>query len=240
MENEIPGEARRARWITYAIAFGITTLIFGTALFVSNYFNDVRAAEIRAAQDNISIDILSIETQFDLLAEQSCRDISESSILSTELRSIAERLSYLEGQSGVDTEELTSLKRYYSLLQIKDILLMQRVSEKCRLNPVFLLYFYSNEGDCDTCEEQGDVLTELSRDYPQLRVYSFDYNLSVSPLRTLININNVENDLPALVIKENVYYGFRDSEAIKEILPELAELKTATSTDKTTEAKNSR
>src|SRR3990167_4331812 len=239
MDNETPGEARKARWLTYVIAFGITTIIFGTALYVSNYFNDLRAAEIRAAQDNISIDILSSETQFDLLAEQSCRDISESSILSTELRSIAERLSYLEGQSGVDTEELTSLKRYYSLLQIKDILLMQRVSEKCRLNPVFL-FFYSNEGDCDTCEEQGDVLTELSRDYPQLRVYSFDYNLAVSPLRTLININNVEDDLPALVIKENVYYGFRDSEAIKEILPELAKLKTATSTDKTTEAKNSR
>ena len=230
MDSEHVGEARKARWLTYVIAFGITTIIFGTALYVSNYFNDLRAAEIRAAQDNISIDILSIETQFDLLAEQSCRDISESSVLSTELRSIAERLSYLESQTGVNVEELTSLKRYYSLLQIKDLLLMQRVSEKCRLNPVFILYFYSNEGDCEACEDQGDILTELSRSYPQLRVYSFDYNLSVSPLRTLININNVEKDLPALVIKEEVYYGFRSVDDIKQILPELATLQMATST----------
>ncbi len=226
MEENTP-ETRKTRWATYAVAFAITALIFGTALYASNYFNDLRAAEIRAAQDNISIDILSIETQFDLLAEHSCRDISESSVLSTELRSIAERLSYLESQTGVDPEELTQLKRYYSLLQIKDLLLMQRVSEKCSLNPVFILYFYSNEGDCEECEEQGYVLTELTREYPQLRVYSFDYNLSLSPLRTLLQIYNVGDTLPALVIKGDVYSGIHDADAINKILPELAKLKKA-------------
>src|SRR3989344_3400208 len=128
MEEKID-DVRKARWMTYAIAFAITALIFGTALYVSNYFNNLRVAEIREAQDNISIDILSIETQFDLLAEQSCRDISENSVLSTELRSIAERLSYLETQTSVDEDELMGLKRYYTLLQIKDLLLMQRVAE---------------------------------------------------------------------------------------------------------------
>lgn len=223
--EEHAADIRKARWTTYAVAFGITALIFGTALYASNYFNDLRAAEIRTAQDNISIDILSIETQFDLLAEHSCRDISESSVLSTELLSIAERLSYLETQSGVDSEELTPLRRYYSLLQIKDLLLMQRVAEKCRLNPVFILYFYSNDGDCEQCEEQGYVLTALAQDYPQLRVYSFDYGLPLSPLRTLIQIHDVGEDLPALVIKDTVYYGFHDEDAINEILPELATLK---------------
>ncbi len=227
-------DVRKARWMTYGIAFAITALIFGTALYVSNFFNDLRAAEIRTAQDNISIDILSIETQFDLLAEHSCRDISEDSVLSTELRSIADRLSYLESQTGVDEEELVRLKRYYSLLQIKDLLLMQRVSEKCRLNPVFILYFYSNKGDCEKCEEQGYVLTALSRDYPQLRVYSFDYDLPLSPLRTLIQIHGVENNLPALVIKDHAYYGFHSVEDITKVLPELAKLKKrATSTPET-------
>lgn len=222
--------------MTYGIAFAITALIFTTALYASNYFNDLRAAEIRAAQDNISIDILSIETQFDLLAEHSCRDISESSVLSTELRSIAERLSYLETQTGVDSDELARLKRYYSLLQIKDLLLMQRVSEKCRLNPVFILYFYSNEGDCEKCEEQGYILTALSRDYPQLRIYSFDYNLALSPLKTLIQIHDVQNDLPALVIKNKAYYGLRDIDAINKIIPELAKLKKAATSTPTTSA----
>ncbi len=227
-------QTRRARLGNYAIAFGITALIFATAFYVSTYFSDRRVAEIKNAQDNISIDILSLETQFELLAEHSCKDISENSVLSKEIRPLGERLSYLETQRNVREEELMQLKRYYSLLQIKDFLLMQQVAEKCALKPVFILYFYSNEGDCAECEEQGYVLTALSQTYPQLRVYSFDYNLDLAALRTLIQIHDVGQTSPALVINNKVYYGFHDIAAIEEILPQLATLKkSATSTSAT-------
>ena len=226
-------DTRSARWRTYAIAFLITAFIFATALYASNYFNDRRIADIEATQDNISIDILSLETQFDLLAEHSCQDISENSVLSREIQPLAQRLSYLESQSGVDEDELARLKRYYSLLQIKDLLLMQRVTDKCRLKPVFILYFYSNRGDCDDCEEQGYALTGLAQKYPQLRIYSFDYNLGLSALQTLVDINDVQNDLPALVIKNKAHYGLQRIEYIEKILPELATLETATSSSAT-------
>ncbi len=64
----VVGGTRSVRWQTYVLALVITGAIFGTALYVSNYLNDRRLAEIRATQDNISIDILSLETQFELLA----------------------------------------------------------------------------------------------------------------------------------------------------------------------------
>src|SRR3989338_8777782 len=191
MENPIVG-ARRADWRSYAVALVITTAIFATALYASNYFNERRIAEIRTTQDNISIDILSLETQFDLLAEHSCRDISENSVLSKEIQPVGQRLSYLETQSNVDQTQLTELKRYYSLLEIKDYLLMQQVTAKCGLKPVFILYFYSNKGDCEDCEEQGYALTGLSERYPHLRVYSFDYNLGLSALQTLIDIHDMQ------------------------------------------------
>lgn len=219
---------RNAKWNSYAVAFVITAAIFATALYASNYFNDRRMAGIRVTQDNISIDILSLETQFDLLAEHSCRDISENPVLSKEIRPLADRLSYLETQSSVNQDELTRLKRYYSLLQIKDLLLMRRVAAKCNLKSVFILYFYSNKGDCKDCEEQGYVLTALSLKYPQLRIYSFDYNLDVSALQTLVAINDVQNTLPALSINDKMYYGFRDIEAVEKILPQLATITEST------------
>ncbi|MBI5644732.1 hypothetical protein HY970_01410 [Candidatus Kaiserbacteria bacterium] len=225
---------RSARWSSYLMAFAITALIFATALYVSNYFNNRRIADIQSTQDKISIDILSLETQFELLAQHSCRDISENSVLSTEIQPLAQRLSYLETQSNVNQDELSQLKRYYSLLQIKDLLLMQHVAAKCKLKPVFILYFYSNKGDCEDCEEQGYVLTGLSEKYPQLRIYSFDYNLGLSALRTMIDINNVQDNLPALVINDRPYYGLHDIEEIEKILPQLAMLKKATSTRSTT------
>ena len=230
---------RTARWSSYVVALLITAAIFATALFASDYFNNRRIAEIQATQSNISVDILSLETQFDLLAEHSCQDISENSVLSKEIQPVGQRLAYLETQSNVNQAQLTELKRYYSLLEIKDYLLMQQVTEKCGLKPVFILYFYSNTGDCEDCEEQGYALTGLSETYPQLRVYSFDYNLDLSALQTLIDIHDVQDTppsggLPALVINGKVYYGLRTMSDIQKILPQLATLNVATSTATTT------
>ena len=103
MENPVVN-TRTARWSNYIVAFLITVVIFATALYASNYFNNRRIADIKATQDNISIDILSLETQFDLLAKHSCADISENSILSSEIQSLASRLSYLETQAGVNAD----------------------------------------------------------------------------------------------------------------------------------------
>src|SRR3989338_3259094 len=221
---------RSVNWWSYIIAFLITALMFATAVYASNYFQNRRISEIRATQDDISSDILSIETQFDLLAEHSCSDLGENTILPSELTSLGNQLSYMETQ-GARADEITRLKRLYSLLLIKDYLLMQRIAEKCHLKPVFILYFYSNKGDCGDCENQGYVLTALSREYQQLRVYSFDYNLGIGALRTLISIHDVASTLPALLINDRVYYGFQSVEDIEKILPQLKTLqKSATST----------
>jgi hypothetical protein len=214
------------------LAFAITATIFGTAFYVSNYFNARRVEAIRTMQDNMAVDILSLETQFQLLQELSCRDIRENSVLSNELVSLQNRLAYTERQLGTENEEVLRLKRQYSLLQIKDMLLMKRVSEKCGLQPVFILYFYSNETAdknpvCADCEKQGYVLTALAEKYPSLRVYSFDYSLDLPALKTLININDVPAQLPALVINEKVYNGFKSVEDVETLLPELKKLDTS-------------
>ncbi len=221
---------RNVRWGNYIVAFLITALIFATALYTSSYFNDQRLENIRAMQDTISTDILSLETQFDLLQERSCEDISENTVLSSELRTLANQLSYMEARGSRTQDEVLRLKRLYSLLQIKDYLLMKKIAAKCNLKPVFMLYFYSNKGDCDNCAKQGYVLTALAESYPQLRIYSFDYNLDVSALQTLISIVNVRGQLPALIINGKPYYGFQSVEDINKILPQLATLTKATST----------
>jgi hypothetical protein len=229
---------RYARIGTYIIAFLITALIFATAFYASNYFNNRRVADIRATQDDISTDILSLETQFDLLQEHSCSDIAESTILPSEMTSLGNQLSYMESQGSSNQAEITRLKRLYSLLEIKDYLLMQQLAGKCNLKPVFILYFYSNKGDCHDCEKQGYALTALSETYPELRVYSFDYNLNVGALQTLISIHHVGPTLPAIVVNGETYDSYQSVEDITKILPQLSTLiKSATSTATTTTKK---
>jgi hypothetical protein len=56
-----------------------------------------------------------------------------------------------------------------------------------------------------------------------MRVYAFDANLDLSALKTLVNINKVGGELPALVIDGDTHTGFKSLVEMRELLPELAE-----------------
>lgn len=217
-------------WQKYLLAFVITAAIFGTAFYIAARFDSARVADIRATQEAVSIDILSLETQFDLLGNLPCSTIAENPVLSSELNELASRLSVAEENLGSHNAEVVSLKKQYSLLELKDYLLMQEISGKCRdIKPVFVLYFYSNAGDCEDCARMGEVLTYLRQTYPGLRVYSFDYNLELSALKTLINLRKVNGDLPAMIINNRApVYGFKNLEDMEKLIPELKTLATST------------
>ncbi len=228
---------RAIDWKKYTFVFLLAAAIFATVFWVSALFNNWRVADIRSIGDQIAVDILSSETQFSLLEESSCQDLG-TSVLSTEINALASKLSYAEENLGSNNLEVVGLKRYYSLLQIKDYLLMKKISEKCGTKPVVVLYFYSNAGDCPLCERTGYILTYLREQYPDLRVYSFDYHLDLSALRTLVSMFKIENKLPALIVNEKVYYNLSSLEEIEKAVPELKKLKTATSTTATTSKEN--
>lgn len=211
----------------YTLAFIITALVFFGALFVSNRIENKRFTEVKNIEDKISLDLLSSETQFALLKESSCRAIDHSTAFSEELNSLTQKLSYMEDNLGGDNAEVINLKKYYSLLQIKDYLLVKQVKEKCGVKPITIIYFYSNKGDCDDCKREGYVLTKLREEFPELRIYAFDYNLDLSAVKTMKSIYGVRNTLPALNIWEENYYGFKSTEDIEKIIPQLKKLRAA-------------
>lgn len=216
-------------WQKYLIAFFITATIFGTAFYAANRLDQARISEIRATEAQISLDILSNETQYDLLSELSCSEISQNPGLSGELNTLASQLSVAENNLGVSHPEVVSLKEQYSLLEIKDYILMQKLNERCNFHPVFILYFYSNTGNCPDCAAAGDVLTYLRQTYPELRVYAFDYNLDNPALATLIRMRKVEPVFPAYVIgNRSPVYGLKTASELERISPEIARLSTTT------------
>src|SRR3989338_1943156 len=220
------------QWHKYILTFVITAAIFVTAFFIANKFDSQRVADIRATQEAVSINILSLETQFDLIGSLSCSTISDNPVLSDELNTLAARLSVAEGNLGDDNAEVVSLKKQYSLLEIKDYLLMQEISEKCaKFKPVYILYFYSNQGDCADCAKMGDVFTYLRQTYPGLRVYSFDYHLDLSALRTLIALRKINESkgLQAFAVNTKApVYGFKTLQEMQKLIPELKSLATST------------
>ena len=207
----------------YIAAFSITAVIFGTAIFVSNIIGQKKLEDVRTIENRVALDILSSETQFALLEETSCKDIGPG-FLSKELGSLGGKLVYAENQTGFNTEDIDYLKRSYFLLEIKDYLLMKRLTEKCGIKPTFILYFYSTKDSCEDCERMGYVLTALRDKYPDLRVYSFDYHFDVGAINTLVSIYKVKPDLPAMIINTQTYYGYHSVEDLEKSVPALREL----------------
>lgn len=214
-------EKNNLDWKKYLIVLLITAFLFLTASYLSNYFSGQKINQLKKIQDKIAIDILSSETQFSLLSEMSCKNISDS-VLSSELEELGNKLSWSEENLGA-TEEVFYLKKYYSLLQIKDYLLMKKAEDKCDFKTTSIIYFYSTEDACKDCAKQGYILTDIRQNYPNVRVYAFDYNLDISALdalKTIYKVTDGEN-LPALVVNGRVYYGLQEFEDIQAIVPDV-------------------
>lgn len=220
-------------WKKYFMVLVITAMIFGTAIVFNNRVNNNRVEEITTIQDKIALDIAASETQFDLLQERSCDAFGEST-LSRELGELAGKLAFAEERLGAKDEQVLQLKKYYSLLQVKDFLLNKKMSAKCGVKPITILYFYSNEGDCEKCSTEGYVLTHLRETYPEVRVYSFDYHLAFPVIETLKTMYSLKGEFPILILNEKVTYGFKEEQEIVDAIPALKELQKKQDTENKT------
>jgi hypothetical protein len=230
------------QWKNYILSLLITLAIFGTAVLFSRYITNQKLSSLKDTQDSIALDIMSSETQFSLLSELSCREVGQNT-LSQELNSIAEKVEYSEKNIN-NKEEVSRLKKYYTLLQIKDFLLVRKITERCNKEMTSIIYVYTTADNCSECTRQGYVLTTLRQKYPNLRVYSFDYNVDVSALKALLGLYKIEDTkLPAIIINdEKVYTGFQALEDIEKQIPDVVKAaeekaKDESDTTKTVETK---
>ena len=219
------------------LALLITAAIIASVVFAINYLDRKRVAQLNELQTQLATDTLSIETQFALLEEAPCAELSENNTLSQEMTNLGDRLSFAESQLGTNNQQVIELKKQYTLLEIRDYLLTKRLTETCDVDPTVVLYFYSNEqGACENCDRASYALSYLHQTNPKLRVYSFDYNLELGALKTLIGVEKVEPTFPAFVIDGKRVYGFTDVDDFKLYFPKNF---FATSSPSTTTSTNS-
>jgi hypothetical protein len=213
------------------LALLVTIAIAATVVSAVRYLDRQRVAQLNDLQTRLATDTLSIETQFALLEEAGCENLSEGNTLSQEMANLGERLSFAESQVGTRDEQVIELKKQYTLLQIRDYLLTNRLAETCDVDPTVALYFYSNEPNaCEDCDRASYALSYLHETNPALRVYSFDYNLDLGALKTLIAVEKIRPEFPAFVIDGTRVYGFENIDTFKLNFPEDYFLATSTAT----------
>jgi thiol-disulfide isomerase/thioredoxin len=205
----------------YIYTFVITLAIFFLSLWLSNVFGERKIQSLRDLENQISLNILSVETRFSLLQKTSCDHITTSKDdnagFNKDLNDLALRVKSLENQLGYYNEDVISLKQYYSLLQIKDYLLTKEYHERCKQDTVTVLYFHNV--DCADCSKQSIILDKLVEDYPEIRVYYFDLTTNTPALDTLSSIYKIQK-APSLVIGDKLLEGYQDIDQVKKEIPE--------------------
>jgi hypothetical protein len=210
----------------YITVFIITGLIFTFTFWLSNQLSSSKVREVRDLEDQIALNILSTETRYSLLQNSSCDHISTNNTndigLNSELTDMAHRVKFMASQLGPDNEKVISLKKYYTLLQIKDYLLTKELYNRCGTHIVSILYLYQ-EG-CAECVKQSIILDDLASTYPEIRVYWIDKDLQTPALDTLISILGIKST-PSIVIKNKVYDSLQTTADIESYIPQIAKWK---------------
>ncbi len=211
-------------WFKYIVTFILTAGIFATVFYISNMLDAKRLDEVRSIQDKITTDLLSSETQFALLNNSSCSTTTDpTSILTSEISRLSERLGYMEDQFGSNNPEVISLKKNYSLLLIKDYLLLSEISQKCHTKAVYVFYFYSSD-NCEDCRREWYVISALRDKYPTLRVYAFDTNLDLSAINTLREMYRVTDVFPTFAFEGKTLVGYKTVEELEAFIPGIQEI----------------
>lgn len=205
----------------YIIVFFITAVIFSLTFWLSSVFGNKKIDQLRSIQERIALDILSTETRYALLGQTACDHIKTSNEiefgLSAELNNLARRLKFMESQLGSKNEDVIFIKKYYTLLQIKDYMLVEELNNRCGQEIFTILYFHG--GECSECRRQSLVLDQLVLDYPGTRVYWLDRDVDTPAIKTLISLYDIQS-APTMVIGGRTYNGFLSLLEMVDLLPD--------------------
>ena len=105
----------------YILALIISLVIFLSGFLASNSLTNKKLESLKNVEDDISLNILSSETEYDILKEVSCDNFKNQTALTKEIGELADKLSLLENSNEND-ERILAAKKRYSLLLIKDFL----------------------------------------------------------------------------------------------------------------------
>ena len=207
----------------YWVAGIITFLIFFLGLSLGTNIEDHRYNIIEEVNMEQEVKYLSLQLQY--LYLNSFSNYDNCPILSTTLKesvvdlsdSLGEVIAYEEEEEISDLRKEMVMRRYL-LDNLRYWLLARETKQKCDLNTVPIVYFYST--DCPSCPNQGTVLTYFKKLFGE-EVLVFPINLDFRNNEPMVEVVMLQFDVtkqPTLIIDNKKYEGVVQKEQMKEII----------------------
>ncbi len=212
---------RKVDWEYLVLAFLATAVIVSGIFFLGQQLNDHKVDSLRNDIRKMEINYQSQRLGIELagnIEKNSCEAMSEwVDRSSSDIDEIRRQVAAYESSSKIDNPEYKVLKKRYMNLLLQNLIEIRSIEEECDRNVTNIIYFYS-KGDCDSCEDQGTILTHFVQNSDeQVIVYPLDTDLDMDTVNLLEEVYDIEG-YPALVVDGEVYEGFQSKENISNML----------------------
>jgi thiol-disulfide isomerase/thioredoxin len=214
---------RKIRKSRYLVALIITALVFVSGVFLTFLFDDERAEFVAREARMQKLDFDSLQLQYLYLdrieGEKNCDAATktlEKNIV--ELDKMKERVErYNEETYSGDKEDFQTLRREYTLAEIRYWLFVARAKEICPMDSVSVLYFYGAQ--CGDCGGQATILTHLKHEFEnKLLVFALDADFLDEAMIDILKASYGIEATPTLIIEDKKYEGLQTKEDILKVI----------------------
>ncbi len=203
--------SQKRKRLNYLAAFSVTALILIIGIFIGWQFTNYKFKNFQYEQEKLNLLIIGLDLKETIINEPGC-DLDIDRLMEDKVR-VGGDVGLLEERLGKENKDVLLKKEFYQLVEVKTILLLNKISEECDLKYNIILFFYSNdEGDrleYKQSQDQGYILDNLySRNKDKIAVFSFDINNKNPALILFRDKYNVKK-APTMVINGKIYEGMR-------------------------------
>ena len=209
----------------YLIAAVLAFLIFSFGLSLGIILDQARANWAERVTKEQETDYTSLQIQYLYLG--SLLDSNEScSVLRValgesikELSKSLDSLSNYQEDAKLNKQEFKMLERKYTLDNIRYWMFARKTREKCSIDIVDVLYFYSGRY-CDRCPDQGTILSYFKRRFEErLLIFPIDVDIEENePMITILKGQYNITRYPTLIIGDEKYEGVVEKEKLAKLI----------------------
>lgn len=198
------------------IVLTLIIVVFSLGFFLGKISFDKSLDNFEVEYKELELDLNSIVQRvsfIEYLGEDFC-DNSLISTLGSDLFNIGGILVELEENEEIDTKKYDILKQKYNVNQVLFYSILKKYKSSCNFSDDVVLFFFE---DSQSSKKQGEVLSQIYENNPDVKIISMDYNYTES-LKYFYNYYNVKQ-LPFVVVNYNkTFSGFTSKEVLEKYL----------------------
>jgi hypothetical protein len=219
---------REVKKYRYFFAAILTIVIFVMGILFSNFVDQTRYDSLRTEVNQNNVELESQQLQLNYLRSESVQSCSAleaglQEIVSGYNKRLGNLQSYREN-SFFNKKEFETMKKSYILSGIRYWVFAQEIRQKCDYQADTVLFFTSQIGSANGCEEcgkMGEQLSMLKKKYgDNLLIFTIPLEMEDGMVEMLEGQYNV-TDVPAVVVNGNSskkIEGFRSRKVVEEYL----------------------